>query len=56
VLDGSRAYIPYMSAWAELIWDGEESYIALWSDLYQVVAPRREKSCGRVADKFGLRT
>ena len=23
---------------------------------YKVVAPRREKSCGRVADKFGLRT
>ena len=26
------------------------------ADLYEVVAPRREKSCGRVADKFGLRT
>ena len=26
------------------------------SDLYSVVAPRRDKSCGRVADKFGLRT
>ena len=25
------------------------------SDLYQVVALRRDKSCGRVADKFGLR-
>ena len=22
----------------------------------RVVAPRRDKSCGRVADKFGLRT
>ena len=25
-------------------------------DLYGVVAPHRDKSCGRVADKFGLRT
>ena len=25
-------------------------------NLYQVVAPCRDKSCGRVADKFGLRT
>ena len=25
------------------------------ADLYWVVAPRRYKSCGRVADKFGLR-
>ena len=25
------------------------------SDLYEVVAPRRDKSCGRVAEKFGLR-
>ena len=25
-------------------------------NLYQVVAPRRDKSCGRVADKFGPRT
>ncbi len=26
------------------------------ADLYKVVAPHRDKSCGRVADKFGLRT
>ena len=26
------------------------------ADLYKAVAPRRNKSCGRVADKFGLRT
>ena len=32
------------------------SYIALRSDLYEVVTLRREKSCGRVADKCGLRT
>ena len=25
------------------------------SDLYEVVALRRDKSCGRVAEKFGLR-
>ncbi len=25
-------------------------------ELYYLVAPRRDKSCGRVADKFGLRT
>ena len=42
---------------------GKESYIALLGFLYsfceviyiQFVAPRRDKSCGRVADKFGLR-
>ena len=28
--------------------------IASRSDLYWVVAPRRDKSCERVADKFGL--
>ena len=26
------------------------------ADLYCAIAPRRDKSCGRVADKFGLRT
>ena len=26
-----------------------------WVELYSIVAPRRDKSCGRVADKFGLR-
>ena len=26
------------------------------ADLYWVVAPRRDKGCGRVADKLGLRT
>ena len=31
------------------------TYIALWRDLHWVVGPRRDKSCGRVADKFGLR-
>ena len=31
------------------------TYIALWRDLHWVVDPRRDKSCGRVADKFGLR-
>ena len=28
----------------------------MWSDLCSVVGPRRDKSCGRVAGKFGLRT
>ena len=32
------------------------TYIGRRADLYQVVAPRRDKSCGRVAEKFGLRT
>ena len=43
-----------MAKKAILLWT--DPYIALWSDLYEVVAPRRDKSCGRVADKFGLRT
>jgi len=38
------------------IWFWTDSYIALWSDLYQVAAPHRDKRCGRLADKFGLRT
>ena len=29
--------------------------MASCDDQYEVVAPRRDKSCGRVADKFGLR-
>ena len=46
----------YVGAWVELYRYGEESYIALWSDLYWVVAPRRDKTYGWVAEKFGLRT
>ena len=53
----------YIGRWAdqyrftrEPILDGEESYIALCGDLYWVVALCRDKSCGRVADKCGLRT
>ena len=32
------------------------TYIASPADQYETVAPHRDKSCGRVADKFGLRT
>ena len=32
------------------------TYIASLLDQYETVAPRRDKSCGRVANKFGLRT
>ena len=32
------------------------TYIGRCDDQYETVAPRRDKSCGRVADKFGLRT
>ena len=38
--------------------DGGEEYepiVVCGVNLYQVVAPCRDKSCGRVADKFGLR-
>ena len=31
-------------------------YIGQRVHLYEVVAPRRDKSCGRGADKLGLRT
>ena len=31
------------------------TYIASPADQYETVAPRKDKSCGRVADKFGLR-
>ena len=34
---------------------GIATYIGRHAELYWVVAPRRDKSCGRVADKFGLR-
>ena len=34
---------------------GIATYIGQHAELYWVVAPRRDKSCGRVADKFGLR-
>ena len=33
-----------------------QMYIASLLDQYETVAPRRDKSCGRVANKFGLRT
>ena len=33
---------------------GIATYISRHAELYWVVAPRRDKSCGRVADKFGL--
>ena len=32
------------------------TYIGHCGNQYETVAPRRDKSCGRVADKFGLRT
>ena len=31
------------------------TYIGHCGDQYETVAPRRDKSCGRVVDKFGLR-
>ena len=34
---------------------GIATYIGRHAELYWVVALRRDKSCGRVADKFGLR-
>ena len=39
-----------------LYWSSGEPILVSFVTYIRVVAPRRDKSCGRVADKFGLRT